>query len=148
MKFAVLLPQTNQVASADAIGRAAVLAEDLGFHAISVHDHLQFNGWWVASGSRLPVPGGDDRTLFEAMTTLAFVAARTSRVRLLTSILLLPVREPVLLAKQIATVDVLSGGRFICGVGVGPPLTEGRNETTKLAHHRTNAEKEYATFSL
>ncbi|MBM4433570.1 MAG: LLM class flavin-dependent oxidoreductase [Chloroflexi bacterium] len=148
MKFAVLLPQTNQVASTDAILRAAAAAEELGFDAVSVHDHIQFNGWWIASGSRTSVPGGDDRTLFEAVTTLAFVAARTARVRLLTSILLLPVRDPIVLAKQIATVDVLSGGRFTCGVGVGPPLEEAKTETTRLAQHRTNAEKEYAAFGL
>lgn len=143
MKFGLLLPQTNQVASTDAIARTAAVAEELGFWAISVHDHIQFNGWWIASGSREPVPGGDDRNLFEAMTTLAYVSARTSRIRLMTSILLLPVREPILLAKQIATVDVFSGGRMVCGLGVGPPVNEGRNETTRLAQHRTNAEKEY-----
>lgn len=148
MRFGLLLPQTNQVASTDAIARVAAVAEELGFWSISVHDHIQFNGWWIASGSREKVPGGDDRTLFEALSTLAYVSALTSRVRLMTSIVVLPIREPILLAKQIATIDVLSRGRMVCGFGVGPPVNEGRHETTRLAEHRTNAEKEYEALKV
>jgi probable F420-dependent oxidoreductase len=148
MRFGLLLPQTNWVASPTAIRDAAQVAEALGFDAVSVHDHIQYNGWFLASGSRRPVPGGDQRNLYDAVATLAFVAGLTSRVRLLTSILLVPVREPILTANQLASIDRVSEGRLVVGVGVGPPLTESAGETTRLAHHRSNAAIEYAAFGI
>ena len=148
MKFGVLLPQTNWVASPAAIRDVAQAAEDLGFDAVSVHDHIQYNGWFLASGSREPVPGGDQRNLFDAVATLAYVAGITSRVRLVTSILLVPVREPILTANQLASIDQLSDGRLVIGIGVGPPLKQTEGETTRLAHHRSNAHIEYAAFGL
>ena len=121
-RFSVMLPQTNSVASRDEILRTAETAEALGFDAVTVHDHLVFNGFWVASGMQGAEGPGDNRDLYEAMETLTFVAARTERVRLVTSVIILPLRAPVLFAKQAATLDVLSKGRFVLGVDVGPPL--------------------------
>jgi probable F420-dependent oxidoreductase len=148
VRFGLLLPQTNWVASTAAIRDAAQAAEELGFDAVSVHDHIQYNGWFIASGSRRPVPGGDQRDLYEALATLAYVAGITRHVRLLTSILLVPVREPIVTAKQLATIDRFSAGRLVVGIGVGPPLRESEGETTRLADHRSNAHKEYAAFGL
>ena len=54
MRFGLLLPQSNWVASRSAIRDAAQAAEDLGFDSVSVHDHIQYNGWFLASGSREP----------------------------------------------------------------------------------------------
>jgi alkanesulfonate monooxygenase SsuD/methylene tetrahydromethanopterin reductase-like flavin-dependent oxidoreductase (luciferase family) len=76
------------------------------------------------------------------------VAGFTSRVRLITSILLVPVREPILTANQLASIDRMSDGRLVVGVGVGPPLKESEGETTRLAHHRSNAAIEYAAFGV
>jgi len=143
MKFGVMLPHTNKIASTDAIIRTAETAEECGFHALSVHDHIVFNGHWIVSGQRGIDAPGDDRNLFEAMQTLTFAAARTSKIRLVASVFVLPIREPVLFAKQAATLDVLSGGRLTLGFGVGPPLTPGDHETTRLGKHRSNAGKEY-----
>lgn len=148
MKFGLLLPQTNWVASTTALRDTAQAAEALGFDAVSVHDHIQYNGWFIASGSREPVPGGDQRDLYEALAVLAYVAGITTRVRLLTSILLVPVREPIVTAKQLATIDQLSNGRLVVGIGVGPPLKASEGETTRLDRHRTNADVEYAAFGL
>ncbi len=138
-----MLPQTNRVSSPDAIVRVAEAAEELGFDALTVHDHIVFNGFWIASGMPGAIGPGDDRDLYEALETLTFAAARTSRVLLVASVIIIPIRHPVLLAKQIATLDALSGGRFVLGAGVGPPLRATEYETTKLGPHRGNAAKEY-----
>jgi alkanesulfonate monooxygenase SsuD/methylene tetrahydromethanopterin reductase-like flavin-dependent oxidoreductase (luciferase family) len=142
-----MLPQTNQVASPEALVRTAEAAESLGFDAISVRDHIVYNGAWITSGMRgLAIPGADDRNIFEAMLTLAFVASRTSRIRLGTSVIVLPNRHPLLFAKQVSTLDVLSGGRLIVGIGVGPNRRPAATDTIMLGRHRTNLEKEYDAF--
>lgn len=148
MKFGVMLPQTNRVASAAAIRQVAEAAEDLNFHSVVVHDHLSFNGWWIVSGMRgIDVPG-DDRDLYEAMETLTYVSAFTSRVRLNVSVMIVAMRQPLALAKQVSTLDALSGGRLTLGVGVGPPLRPEQRETTRLGEHRTNAAREYRASGL
>lgn len=147
MRFAVMLPQTNRIASPDALVRVAEAAEELGFHAVSVRDHIVFNGVWITSGMRgIDVPG-DDRNIFEALMTLSYVAARTDRIRLGTSVVILPNRHPLLLAKQLSTLDVLSGGRLLVGFGVGPNRKAGGDtDTTQLGRHRSNLQKEYDSF--
>ena len=89
----------------------AVRAEELGIDSVWVHDHV-FN-----VGHVLDRIGG--RPYYEPLALLGFVAARTSRVRLGTSVLVLPYHNAVRLAKTAATLDVLSRGRLILGVGVG-----------------------------
>ena len=148
MKFSVMLPQTNRIASPEALIRAAEMAEALDFHAVSVQDHIVFNGVWITSGMRgLDLPG-DDRNIFEAMETLAFVASRTSRLRLGTSVLIVPNRHPLLLAKQISSLDVLSAGRVIFGAGVGPNRAAAAkpSDQVQLGRHRSNLEKAYDAF--
>jgi len=147
VRFAVMLPQTNRIASADALVRVAVAAEELEFHAVSVRDHIVFNGVWITSGMRdIDLPG-DDRNIFEALMTLSFVAARTDQIRLGTSVVILPNRHPLLLAKQTSTLDVLSGGRLLVGFGVGPNQKPGgATDTTQLGLHRSNLQKEYDSF--
>jgi probable F420-dependent oxidoreductase len=86
-------------------------AEELGFDSVWVHDHV-FN-----VGHVFDRIGG--KPYYEPLTLLSFVAARTRRVRLGTSVLVLPYHNPIRLAKTAATLDVLSGGRLILGVGVG-----------------------------
>src|SRR5918994_5166923 len=86
-------------------------AEELGLDSVWVHDHV-FN-----VGHVLDRIGG--RPYYEPLTLLSFVAARTRRVRLGTSVLVLPYHNPIRLAKTVATLDVLSGGRVLLGVGVG-----------------------------
>ena len=86
-------------------------ADELGFDSVWVHDHV-FN-----VGHVFDRIGG--KPYYEPLTLLSFVAARTKRVRLGTSVLVLPYHNPIRLAKTAATLDVLSGGRLILGVGVG-----------------------------
>lgn len=114
-----------------------------------MHDHVVFNGAWVACGAPDAGGDGDDRDMYEALTTLAYVAGTTSRIRLMTGILLLPIREVVLAAKQVATIDALSGGRMVLGVGIGAASRRGdAAQPMKLGAHAVNAEKENATFRV
>ena len=99
------------IEDAQALVGLASRADELGFDSVWVHDHV-FN-----VGHVFDRIGG--RPYYEPLTLLSFVAARTQRVRLGTSVLVLPYHNPIRLAKTAATLDVLSGGRLIRGVGVG-----------------------------
>jgi len=111
MKLGFSLLNNQGIDDVQALVGLAVRAEELGVHSVWVHDHV-FN-----VGHVLERIG--DRPYYEPLTLLSFVAARTSRVRLGTSVLVLPYHNPIRLAKAAATLDVLSGGRLILGVGVG-----------------------------
>jgi probable F420-dependent oxidoreductase len=111
VKLGFSLLNNQGIADAQALVGLAVRAEALGFHSVWVHDHV-FNAGHVRE--RI---GG--RPYYEPLALLGFVAARTTRVRLGTSVLVLPYHHPIRLAKTAATLDVLSGGRLILGVGVG-----------------------------
>ena len=100
----------NFGANADPIAMAetARAADDLGFRALWTADHL------------LP-PSSQPQfaRVFEPLTSLAYIAGITRRVRLGTSVIVLPMRNPFVVAKQAATLDALSSGRLILGIGVG-----------------------------
>lgn len=104
----------------------AVLAERAGIDRLVVSDHVVF-GENLAAYARPELggsiggrqPTGPDGHWLEPLVLLAMVAARTTTVRLQTGILLAALRRPAVLAKQAATIDVLSGGRLELGVGVG-----------------------------
>lgn len=151
MRFFVRIPVSNRVASVPAIVEAAELADSLGFHGVSVHDRLISSGAWISCGARDADGEGDDRDVYEPLVTLAFVAAKTRNVRLLTSVLLLPLREVILLAKQVAVLDVLSGGRVMLGIGVGSqPRTDTsvRRGPIDASARSANVTKEYATLGV
>jgi probable F420-dependent oxidoreductase len=99
------------VADVHALVDLASRADELGLDSVWVHDHV-FN-----VGHVFDRIGG--KPYYEPLTLLSFVAARTRRVRLGTSVLVLPYHNAIRLAKAAATLDVLSGGRLVMGVGVG-----------------------------
>ena len=112
----------------DQIRRFATKAEELGFHSLFITDHLlTAERFYRVSWT-------------EPMMTLAHVAAVTSRIKLGTSVLVLPTRHPVLLAKEIATLQHLSGDRFIYGAGTGwyPPEFESTGSTRQQRGARTD----------
>src|SRR5712692_3437838 len=113
---------------ADQIRRFAVKPEELGFDSLFITDHLLT----AARFYRV--------SWTEPMLTLAHVAAVTSRVKLGTSVLVLPTRQPVVLAKEIATLQHLSGGRFVYGIGTGwyPPEFESTGSTRQQRGVRTD----------
>jgi probable F420-dependent oxidoreductase len=109
MKFGVGLPNYGRGKTFADIKRVALAAEELGYDSVWTTDHII-------------VPKADIEpygNILESLTVLAMVAAVTTRVKLGTSILVLPQRNATLTAKQVATIDAASGGRMIFGVGVG-----------------------------
>jgi probable F420-dependent oxidoreductase len=110
MRIGVCLPNFpfGVEPSPAAIVEVALEAERLGFDSVWATDHLL-----------VPRTVPRYRSVFEALTTLAHLGALTERVELGTSVLVLPVRHAVEVAKQAATIDALSGGRLVLGVGAG-----------------------------
>ncbi|HET6212314.1 MAG TPA: LLM class F420-dependent oxidoreductase [Micromonosporaceae bacterium] len=110
MKLALYGLHRGSSADPETLVRRARLAEEAGFEALWVGDHIA-----------LPFSEGDPagQPRLEALVALTFMAAVTTRVRLGIGVIVLPQRQPVLLAKQLASLDVLSGGRLTVGIGVG-----------------------------
>jgi probable F420-dependent oxidoreductase len=119
LQFGIHLPHVGPFANPQTIAAVARHAEELGYHSVWASDHI-ITPRQIDS----PYPGGRYPVLpefpfLEPVATLLYAAAVTSRVALGTSVLVVPQRQPVLLAKQLATLDVLSGGRLIFGAGAG-----------------------------
>ena len=119
MRFGVTLGAGVPVMSPEFIVGYARAAEELGFDSVWFPDHVVIP---LGHSSQYPygeqMPYEDDPNP-DPLIMLSYVAAATSTIRLGTSILILPQRNPVVLAKQVATLDVLSGGRVDLGIGIG-----------------------------
>jgi len=98
----------------DAIGRLAAAAEGLGYESLWTGEHVV-----LVDPQRPPSPVPPHAPFVDTIATLAFLAAMTERIRLGSGILLLAQRQPIVLAKELAGIDVLSKGRLLVGVGVG-----------------------------
>ncbi len=120
MDFGIALPNYGPDATPDNLIRVARLAEDLGYDSIWATDH-------VLPSSLFESPYNH---IYEPLAVLSFLASMTARVNLGTSILVLPLRNPALVAKAVASLDSLSGGRVILGIGVGG----GDDDRLEFAH--------------
>ncbi|MEU6348789.1 TIGR03619 family F420-dependent LLM class oxidoreductase [Streptomyces sp. NPDC047072] len=109
MKLQVVLPDMPPGTDPRRLVDLARRAEDLGYDTVWLPDHI------LPPAPYGPVYGG----VLEPLVTLGWLAAATSRIRLGTSVLVLPLRSPFVVAKQVATLHALSGGRFTLGVGIG-----------------------------
>ena len=121
MKFGVKLPHSGSLASPEAIQRIALKAEELAFDSVWVHDHISYGRDWIghrASGL-VEITKDYEPRFYESIVTLSHVAGFTKKIRLGTSILVIPLRNPLVLGRQVITLQDLSGGRFVLGVGVG-----------------------------
>lgn len=111
MRLHVVLPDESAAMDVGTVAGLAREAEALGYAGVWLPDHLLPPGpYGVSTGY-----GG----VYEALTTLSYLAAVTERVTLGTSVLVAPLRDPLILARQTATLARLSGGRFVLGAGVG-----------------------------
>ncbi len=111
------------MASAKNIARISQEGEALGYDALWVHDYIvwtkELDRTHVSCGSIELVKDAQTPNFYESLTTLSYVAALTKRVRIGTAVLIVPYRNPIVTAKQVANLDVLCDGRLILGVGVG-----------------------------
>ncbi|MFC4111859.1 TIGR03619 family F420-dependent LLM class oxidoreductase [Nonomuraea zeae] len=116
MPPAIGLHLLNAFATADRRGAARIarLAEDLGYESLWVADHVVLPAPRVESS-----PLDPDAPLLDPLVSLAFLAAHTDRILLGTGCIVLPQRHPLILAKQLAGIDVLSEGRLIAGLAAG-----------------------------
>ena len=162
MRFGVPLPQFGPAADTpevrERIARTASLADRLGYDVLWTAEHVVF-----PSVIRTPYPYGErfpyplTTPFLDVVTTLAWVAAVTRRVQLSSAVMILPYHQPVVLAKALATLDVLSGGRLIVGVATGwlaeeftmlgvPPRERGRRMDEYLDVLRALWTEERVTF--
>jgi probable F420-dependent oxidoreductase len=122
MTFGVFLPISGRAASRQTLTQAAQEAESLGYSSVWAADRIVIP-WEIktiypySKESTFIVP--PDRPFFEPLTCLAFLAACTERIRLGMSVMVLPYRHPLYWAKIATTIDQLSMGRLIMGVGIG-----------------------------
>ena len=120
MRYGFYLPTRGQTASPEALETLVARAEELGFSSVVIADHIVFP---VTIKSKYPYtvsgafPGQGDA--LEQLALMAFVAGKSRTLRLISSVMILPHRNPVVTAKMLATIDVLSRGRVTVGVGVG-----------------------------
>jgi len=121
MKFGVALPTAYEgliyprpFATPEAIVRIATEAEALGFDSVMPNDHFNTQNY-----VRRLVGDGEPPRYYDPFVSLAAVSAHTQRIRLMTGVIVLPLRDPVSVAKMAATLDQFSAGRLVLGVGVG-----------------------------
>lgn len=131
MKLAVEFPSVMYREGPDGISRLARAIERIGYDQLDMFDHVVM-GYPTAERAAPIYP--PQMPIMEALMMLAFFAAVTERIGLGTEVLILPQRQPVLVAKQIATLDILSGGRARLGVGVGWQAAEYESLETDFAN--------------
>ncbi len=122
MEIGIHVPQVGPLASRESVGAFAKAADDAGFDSLWVYDHVvlqkeQQSKYPYSPDGSLGFPPTLD--FLEPLTLCAWLAGITKNAKIGTSVLVLPMRQPVLHAKIMATIDHLSGGRFILGAGVG-----------------------------
>src|SRR3990172_12647436 len=122
MEIGVHLPHIGPLANREALIDFARFAEERNFDSLWVSDHVIVprtlkSRYPYSPDGNFPIP--PDLPFLEPLATLCFVAGVTQQAKLGTTVLVVPMRNPVITAKMLATLDVLSNGRLILGVGAG-----------------------------
>ncbi len=128
MQFGVNLLNFGPGVSPQALLNWTLIAESLGYHYVMISDHLAIT---PEVGRRYPEP------YYDAYATLSWLAGQTKHIKLGTTVIVIPYRHPVLMARLVANLDNVSGGRFIFGVGIGNAQTE--YEALGIPFHRRGA---------
>jgi probable F420-dependent oxidoreductase len=125
LKFGVRLPNSGPLASRENLVAIADEAEKLNYDSVWVHDHITWgteqHRTHLSAGSKEALDEKQKPNFYESITTLTFVAGRCPTVKLGVAVIILPLRNPMVLAKQLANLDVLSEGRIMVGVAPGAP---------------------------
>jgi probable F420-dependent oxidoreductase len=160
MKFGLAFANTGPFAHGPTAATFARAAEEAGFESLWTVEHVVVPSGYESQYPYDPsgkMPGGEEFDIPDPLIWLSWVAAATSTIRLATGILILPQRNPVVLAKELATLDHLSGGRMELGIGVGwleeefdaigvPFAERGRRTDEHVAAMRALWSQEKATF--
>ena len=144
MEYGLHLPASSAAVKPEELVRFAQRAEALGFYCITIADHVI-----VPIHISVPYPYTVDGKYpgtgyhLETLTTMSFLAGATDRIRFITSVMILPYRNPIVTAKMLASLDVLSGGRVIVGAGVGWMKEEFETIRTEAYEERGKVTDEY-----
>lgn len=161
MKFGIMFANVGQFAHAEGAAAIATAADEMGLESIWSVEHVLIpHGYqsqypYHESGR---IPFGEDPDITDPLIWLGFVAGITRQIRLATGILIVPQRNPAVLAKECATLDKLSGGRFELGIGVGwlaeefealgvPFADRGRRTDEYVAAMKALWSQEHAAYS-
>jgi probable F420-dependent oxidoreductase len=131
--FGINMRPCDDPATAARVARAA---EDAGFDSLWTGEHIV-----LADPQTPPSPMPPDVPFVDSAVALAFAAGHTRTIKLATGIIILPQRNPVVLAKELASVDVVSGGRLICGFGIGSLALEYASLGVPFEHKGKRAEE-------
>ncbi len=122
MRYGFTLHGTDPLAEPEYLVTLAKRGEELGYNSAFLGDHIVVPGSVASPSPYSPdgsMPGLDVGDCLEQLTVLAFLAGQTQRIRLVTGVMVLPYRNPLLAAKVLATLDIVSHGRLTVGVGAG-----------------------------
>jgi probable F420-dependent oxidoreductase len=122
MKIGLLFANAGPYSQPELLAHLATTAEQVGVESLWTVEHVV-----IPQGYQSPypyakdgkIPGGEDVPIPDPLIPLGFVAALTKKIKLATGVVILPQRHPVYVAKEVATIDLLSGGRMILGIGSG-----------------------------
>jgi probable F420-dependent oxidoreductase len=122
MKFGLMFVNSGPFCNPDLLAHLAVTAENCGFESLWTVEHVV-----IPKGYQSPypyskdgkIPGGEDVAIPDPLLPLGFIAAITKKIKLATGVMILPQRHPLYVAKEMATLDLLAGGRTILGIGSG-----------------------------
>src|SRR5882724_4633974 len=122
MQIGFNLPISGPLSAPGALIRIARQGEALGYDYLTLTDHivlpnLRVPGYPYSESGEFFTEGPERR--HDQLTAAAYIAAKTSRIRLVLAVMVVPYRPAVLAAKMLATIDVLSGGRLVVGIGAG-----------------------------
>ncbi|HXZ87107.1 MAG TPA: LLM class F420-dependent oxidoreductase [Candidatus Binataceae bacterium] len=149
MKLGLMFVNSGPFSNPDLLAHLAQKAEQCGFESLWTVEHVV-----IPKGYQTPypyskdgkIPGGEDVPIPDPLLPLAYAAAVTKRIRLATGVVILPQRHPLYVAKEMATLDLLSGGRTILGIGSGWLKEE--FEALGLDFHARGARTDEAIKSL
>jgi probable F420-dependent oxidoreductase len=122
MRFGIMFANAGPLGQPELATGLAHLAEENGFESLWTVEHTVIPSGYESEYPYNPsgrMPGGDEVAITDPLISMTWAAAVTTRIRVASGILILPQRNPLILAKELATLDVLSGGRVELGVGVG-----------------------------